>query len=69
MVINPIPTIDFGKCHPERCDHGICIASSACPHRVFIQEEPCEFPMHIAAMCTGCGLCSSACPLSAIRMM
>jgi len=26
MLIKPVPSIDFDKCHPERCDHGICIA-------------------------------------------
>ena len=69
MIIYSIPTIDFNKCHPERCDHGICVAGGACPHKVFFQEQPYDFPMHIAAMCVGCGSCSSACPFKAIRMV
>jgi Fe-S-cluster-containing hydrogenase component 2 len=69
MIINPIPTIDFNKCHPEGCDHGICIAGDACPHKAFFQEQPYDFPMYNASMCVGCGSCSAACPLKAIRMV
>jgi NAD-dependent dihydropyrimidine dehydrogenase PreA subunit len=69
MIAKPIPTIDFKKCHPDECENGICVAGDACPHRVFIQEIPYGFPMHIASMCVGCGLCMTACPLRAIRMI
>lgn len=69
MIIKRIPTIDFDKCHPERCNHGICIAGGACPRKAFFQEEPYDFPMHIACMCVGCGSCSAACPLRAIRVI
>jgi len=69
MIIKPVPTIDFNKCNPERCDHGICIANHACPHKAFVQEQPYGLPMHNASMCEGCGCCSAACPLKAIRMI
>lgn len=69
MIIKRIPTIDFDGCHPERCNHGICIARGACPHKALFQEEPYGFPMHVACMCVGCGSCSAACPLRAIRMI
>jgi Fe-S-cluster-containing hydrogenase component 2 len=69
MLIKPVPSIDFDKCHPERCDHGICIAGEACPHKAFSQEEPYDFPMHDTSMCVGCGMCCAACPLKAIRMV
>jgi len=69
MLITPVPSIAFNECHPERCDHGICAAGHACPHRAFFQEQPYDFPMHNASMCVGCGSCSAACPLKAIRMV
>jgi translation initiation factor RLI1 len=69
MIIKRIPVIDFNKCFPERCHRGICIAGYACPHKVFFQEKPYDFPMHNASMCIGCGSCSDACPLKAIRMV
>jgi Fe-S-cluster-containing hydrogenase component 2 len=67
LIVDPIPTIDFEKCLPEKCEHGICKAIGACSHKAFIQEEPYEFPMHIASSCTGCRACEAACPLKAIR--
>ncbi|MCK4221487.1 MAG: 4Fe-4S binding protein [Dehalococcoidia bacterium] len=69
MLIRHVPTIDFNRCDPGNCDKGICAAAGACPHRVFMQEKPYDFPMHYVARCQGCGLCSSACPLEAIRMV
>jgi len=69
MIIKPIPTIDFNKCHPERCNQGICVAGYACPHNAFFQEQPYDFPMYDASMCVGCGACSTACPSKAIRMI
>jgi Fe-S-cluster-containing hydrogenase component 2 len=69
MLIMPVPSIDFNECHPERCDHGICAAGQACPHKAFFQESPYDFPMHNASMCVGCGSCSAACPFKAIRML
>jgi Fe-S-cluster-containing hydrogenase component 2 len=69
MLVKPVPSIDFSKCHPTMCDHGICAARHACPHKAFIQERPYGFPMHDASMCVGCGSCAGACPLRAIRMI
>ena len=69
MLIRPLLTIDFNKCDPGNCDKGICAAAGACPHRVFMQEEPYGFPMHYVARCRCCGLCIAACPLQAIRIV
>ncbi|MFC1846097.1 4Fe-4S binding protein [Chloroflexota bacterium] len=69
MIIKPIPTIDFNKCSPERCNHGICMICDACHHKAFFQEKPYDLPMHIASMCAGCGSCITACPFKAIRMV
>jgi NAD-dependent dihydropyrimidine dehydrogenase PreA subunit len=69
MRITPVPSIDFNKCQPARCTGGICVAIHACPHKAFVQEQPYDFPLHDASMCTGCGSCVSACPVKAIRMV
>jgi len=69
MLVRAVPSVDFCRCHPERCEHGICIAGSACPHKAFVQEDPFDFPMLNTSMCIGCGSCSAACPLRAIRML
>ncbi len=61
--------IDYSKCHPEKCDKGICHAVLACPHKVFKQEAPYEMPTPPLTMCVGCSLCTQACPLKAVRMM
>ena len=53
MIVHPVPSIDYNECHPERCDHGICAVINACPRKAFFQEEPYNFPMHLAYRCTG----------------
>jgi len=61
--------VDYEKCHPEKCDKGICLAVLACPNKVLRQEAPYEMPDPNPSMCVGCSLCAQACPLKAIRMM
>jgi len=61
--------VDYEKCHPEKCDRGICLAVLACPTKVPRQDAPYEMPDPNPSMCVGCGLCAQACPLNAIRMM
>lgn len=64
-----IAMIDYGKCQPEKCDQGICLAVLACPNKVLKQEAAYEMPDPSPSMCVGCGLCAQACPLKAIRVM
>ncbi len=63
-----IALIDFGKCHPEKCDKGICAAALACSHRLLRQEAPCEIPMPDPSLCRGCADCVRACPQKAIKI-
>ncbi|RLB06721.1 MAG: hypothetical protein DRG50_04900 [Deltaproteobacteria bacterium] len=69
MFVKPVPSIDFNQCQPWRCEGGICAAARACPHKAFLQEKPYDFPLHDTSMCAGCGSCTSACPIRAIRML
>ena len=65
----PTAVIDYEKCHPERCDKGICIAKLECELKVLKQEEPYEMPYTLQDMCKGCAKCALACSLKAIRML
>jgi translation initiation factor RLI1 len=61
--------IDYRKCRPEKCDHGICRAVLACPNKVLKQEAAYEMPDPPLTLCVGCSLCTQACPLKAVQMM
>ncbi|RLE11292.1 hypothetical protein DRI96_06460 [Candidatus Aerophobetes bacterium] len=65
----PKAMIDYLKCHPERCDTGICVATLKCPVRVLRQDAPQEVPYVLQDFCVGCGKCAAACPFKAIKMM
>ena len=58
--------IDYKKCHPDQCDHGVCAAVAACKYKLLKQEAPNEIPMTNPFTCKGCGDCVRACPLKAI---
>lgn len=62
--------VDYTKCHPEKCDHGVCEAVLACEFGHLMQESPYETPeINPAKWCHSCAECIKACPLKAIRMM
>jgi len=58
----------FDKCQPEKCQHGVCLAVAACPHRLIKQEAPHTKPMFHPSTCRGCGDCTRACPLKAVQV-
>jgi len=64
------PAIDYTRCHPEKCDKGICVAALECEYGSLVQEDPYEVPeLNPAKWCHSCAKCVKACPLKAIRMM
>ncbi len=65
----PKAMVDYNKCYPEKCDKGICVAALKCPFEVLIQDVPNETPYTLQDFCIGCGKCSLACPLKAIKML
>jgi len=65
----PKAVIDYIKCHPERCDAGVCAGVSECPHGILIQDTPWEIPYILQDFCVGCGKCSTVCPFKAIKMI
>lgn len=63
----PRAVVDFSKCMPEKCDRGICVATSACELKVLKQRDPYDPPMLKSPdLCLGCGDCAEACPFNAI---
>lgn len=60
--------IDFNKCRPAECENGLCLAAQACERRLLIQENVYEPPMPDPSLCRGCGDCSRACHLGAVRI-
>jgi translation initiation factor RLI1 len=65
-----VAVVDYHKCHPAKCDHGICLAVFECEHGSLMQEEPYEAPeRNPAKWCHGCAKCIQACPFKAIYML
>jgi len=60
--------INFNKCHPEKCESGICVAALACSYKLLKQEAPYEIPMTDPFLCRGCAECVRACPFKAIEI-
>ncbi len=61
--------VDYGKCCPERCEGGVCVAAVACTRKLLKQETPFDVPMTDPFLCKACGDCVRACPMKAIKIM
>ena len=61
--------VNYNKCHPEKCDGGVCAAALACSRKLMRQESPYDIPMTDPSICQGCGDCVRACPLKAIEIV
>ena len=61
--------VDYDKCHPERCDKGVCVAVLGCPTKLWRQEEPYDLPYPIPGFCQDCAICVESCSLEAIKML
>ncbi|MCK4242081.1 MAG: hypothetical protein KAX23_00885 [Dehalococcoidia bacterium] len=65
-----VAAVVYEKCHPDNCDHGVCLAALACEYENLIQLRPYEEPeVNPAKWCHGCAECAKACPLKAIKML
>jgi NAD-dependent dihydropyrimidine dehydrogenase PreA subunit len=65
----PKVAVDYGKCHPERCDRGACVAVLKCPAKLWKQEEPYDLPYPIPGFCQDCRICVDSCHMEAITML
>ena len=66
-----VAIINLDICDPRKCagKDGICLTLKGCKHKLLIQEEPFDPPMHLYAdKCIGCGGCEKECPLKAIQI-
>lgn len=63
-----LAVIDYHRCDPGKCDHGICIVVKVCPARTIEQEASGEIPF-ISGGCYACNKCVKACPLDAIMLV
>jgi len=60
--------VDYQKCRPERCDHGICLA--ALEYGNLMQLSSYQAPeINPAKWCHGRAKCYVARPLKVIRML
>ena len=65
-----VAVVDYEKCHPDNCDHGVCLAALACEHGNLVQESAYEAPeINPAKWCHGCAECVKACPLKVIKIV
>jgi ATP-binding cassette subfamily E protein 1 len=65
-----IAVVDYSKCHPDKCDHGVCASAMQCEYGNLVQENLDEAPeVNPSKWCRGCTKCVQACPFKAIRMM
>jgi len=69
LMPSKIALVDYQKCHPEKCDSGVCAAVLVCSHKLLKQEAPYEIPMMNPSVCQGCGDCVRSCPLKAINIV
>lgn len=66
---NKMALVEFEKCHPKKCDSGLCAAARACPRRLIWQEAAYEIPMVNPLLCHACGDCVRACSAKALKIV
>jgi len=65
-----VAVVDYARCHPERCDHGVCLAVLECVYGSLVQEGPFQaLEINPAKWCRGCADCVRACPMTGIQML
>jgi translation initiation factor RLI1 len=69
LMPSKMALVDYKKCHPEKCDSGMCAAALACSHKLLKQEAPYDIPMTDPFLCQGCGDCVRACQFKAISIV
>jgi Fe-S-cluster-containing hydrogenase component 2 len=69
LMTTKMALVNYNKCHPEKCDSGVCAAALACSHKLLRQETLYDIPMTDSSICQGCGDCVRAYPLKAIEIV
>ncbi|MEW8959642.1 MAG: ferredoxin [Moorella sp. (in: firmicutes)] len=64
-----VVNIDRDKCRPERCESGVCAATSSCTWKALEQSRPFVPPSVDTNSCLGCFRCTLFCPHQAISVL
>ncbi|MHB8157712.1 MAG: 4Fe-4S binding protein, partial [Desulfocucumaceae bacterium] len=58
-----------GRCRPDDCENGVCIATYSCNWKILVQDKPHDQPQINLSRCLGCARCTFICPRGALKII